>query len=124
MIIGGKRACGKSTELIKISYTNNIPIIVLNKMRAEELEYLAKKSGIKIPKPIICKYYQNDMRGKNINEVLIDDVDDILSELLFPAKIVAMSTSDAFMPLYKIDKTQEDNDKNIWKKDNLELEFK
>lgn len=71
MIIGGKRACGKSTELIKISYTNNIPIIVLNSKRAEELEYIAKKEGIKIPKPIIYKNYKNDVVGKRINEILL-----------------------------------------------------
>lgn len=99
MIIGGKRACGKSTELIKISYTNNIPIIVLNSKRAEELEYIAKREGIKIPRPIIYKNYKNDVVGKRINEILIDDVEAILQDVFFPAKIVAMTTSDPFMPL-------------------------
>lgn len=99
MIIGGKRACGKSTELIKISYTNNIPISVLNSKRAEELEYIAKKEGIKIPKPIIYKNYKNDVVGKRINEILIDDIESILQEAFFPAKIIAMTTSVPFMPL-------------------------
>ena len=104
MIIGGKRNCGKSTELIKISSINNIPIIVLNDKRRAELEYLAKENDIKIPKPIRfedCKY---DMRGRNINEILIDDIEDILSSLLFPTRIVGMTTSIPFHPLEKINK--------------------
>lgn len=28
LIIGGKRICGKTTELVKISSFNNIPIVI------------------------------------------------------------------------------------------------
>lgn len=107
MIIGGKRYCGKSTELIKISSINNIPIIVLDNKRKEALEYLAKENGIKIPEPIIFEKYCQYTRGRNINEILIDDIEDILSRLLFPAKIVGMTTSVPFKPLEKIIKEDE-----------------
>lgn len=107
MIIGGKRYCGKTTELIKISSINNIPIIVLNNERKEVLEHLSKKTKIVIPKPIIAQNYHRAVIGKNINEVLIDDVEDILSNIFFPARIIAMTSSIPFVPLEQITREKE-----------------
>lgn len=101
MILGGKRACGKSTELVKISSINNIPIIVLNNKRAEELEYIARKEEIKIPKPIPYKNCKEKLIEKRINEILIDDIEAILQEMFFPSKIIAMTTSIPFVSLQK-----------------------
>ena len=98
IILGGKRVCGKTTELIKMSATNRIPIVVLNHRRREEIEHMAKQKGMEIPKPII---YKNSIErvGRKLNEILIDDIEDILNDMFFPSKIVAMTTSASFMPL-------------------------
>lgn len=113
MIIGGKRCCGKTTELIKISGMNNIPIIVLNNNRRNDLVYLSKKIGIEIPKPIIAENYYNAMRGRDINELLIDDIEDILSNIFFPAKIIAMTSSIPFKPLEQIKRSGENKVHNV-----------
>lgn len=100
LILGGKRVCGKTTELIKISSTNKTPIIVLNIRRKQEIEHIAKRKGIRIPEPIILdRYITGRMDGIRINEILIDDIEDILSSIFRCSKIVAMSTSASFMPL-------------------------
>jgi len=105
MIFGGKRACGKTTELIKISGMNNIPIVVLNNDRKNNLVFLSKRIGIEIPKPIIAKNYQSETRGRDVNEILIDDIEDILSNIFFPARIVAMTSSIPFKPLEQINRS-------------------
>lgn len=99
LILGGKRVCGKTTELIKISYTNQIPIIVLNAKRGEMIENLAKKEGLKIPKTITYKEFVKEIDGIRINEILIDDIEDILQDIFKYAKIIAITTSIPFMPL-------------------------
>lgn len=100
LILGGKRTCGKTTELIKLSSTNRIPIIVLSMRRKQEIEYMAKKTGMQIPEPIILdRYITGRMDGIRINEILIDDIEDILSNILRHSKIVAMTSSASFMPL-------------------------
>lgn len=99
LILGGKRVCGKTTELIKMSYTNQIPIIVLNTKRGEMIENLAKREGFKIPKTITYKEFAKGIDGIRINEILIDDVEDILQDIFKYAKITAITTSIPFMPL-------------------------
>lgn len=104
LIIGGKRYCGKTTELIKISSTNQIPIIVLNNERGRAIKGIAKRSGMEIPEPIIYKNLEKCI-GK-YNEILIDDVEDILQDLFWKTRIVAISTSIPFKPMESIkDKT-------------------
>ena len=99
IILGGKRACGKSTELVKISHINNIPIIVIDHARANVLKNIAKKEGIKIPEPIVYKNYDRYVIGKKINEILIDDVEDILQRIFDYSRIVIITTSKQFVPL-------------------------
>lgn len=99
LILGGKRACGKTTELVKISYTNQIPIIVLNARRGEMIENLAKREGLKIPKTITYREFIKGTDGIRINEILIDDVEDILQDIFKYAKITAITTSIPFMAL-------------------------
>lgn len=98
MFLGGKRVCGKTTELVKISSNNQIPIVVLNYRRRELVEYIAKKEGLKIPKPIIFEKYR-EMIGRRPEEILIDDVEDILQSIFLNTRIIAMTTSVPFMLL-------------------------
>lgn len=99
MIIGGKRNCGKSTELVKISAVNQIPIIVSNGERGKCLEELAIRTGYKIPKPISF-YNRDQFLDPRINEILIDDIEDLLFHL-FHCRTIAISTSMPLNPMHR-----------------------
>lgn len=102
IIIGGKRNCGKTTELIKISSVNNIPILVSNHKRGKIIEDYAKRNNFKIPEPIaFCE--RDKIRGSGINEILIDDLEDILCELLWVRPMI-ISTSSPFVPMDNVRK--------------------
>lgn len=102
MIIGGKRYCGKSTELIRISNLNKIPIVVVDKRRGEFLKVLSKELRLDIPEPIA--YYEKEKFIGTRNEILIDDLEDILQDIFRGHRIIEMTTSIAFKPLEKIKK--------------------
>lgn len=102
IIVGGKRYCGKTTELIKISAANQIPIVVLNNKRGEFIERLAKRMNMKIPKTI--PYYDKEKLIGRVDKIVIDDVEDILQDLFHHNRIVAVTTSETFVPMEQIKK--------------------
>lgn len=100
IIAGGKRCCGKTTELINIASTNEIPIIVLNKQRGNEIKAMAIKQRKKV-ETITLKEMSN-ITGLRIEKILIDDLEDILNEIFYGRKIVVATTSAPFYSMKKI----------------------
>ncbi|MHA4074557.1 hypothetical protein [Bacillus cereus] len=89
MMIGGRRACGKTTELIKKASVNNLYIVCASKGRVRYVSDLAKKLGLDIPYPISIS--ELPLHGY-MKEVLVDDVEDVLSALI-GRRVTGASTS-------------------------------
>ena len=103
MIIGGKRYCGKSTELIKISNINKTPIVVKDRTRARFLKELAKEMKLDIPEPLI--YYEKEKFIGTRNGMFIEDLEDILQDIFRGNRILEMTTSIPFKPMDEITKS-------------------
>lgn len=73
------RGTGKTTELIYISSIRQIPILTLN---CERIKRIAKELGVYIPEPIPYSSYEEYYRGRDVESILIDDLDLILPEIL------------------------------------------
>ncbi|EPZ0458935.1 hypothetical protein ACXI9T_004202 [Bacillus paranthracis] len=89
MMIGGRRACGKTTELIKKASANNLYIVCASKNRVMYVSDLAKKLDLDIPFPISVS--ELPLHGY-MKEVLVDDAEDVLSALI-GKRVVGASTS-------------------------------
>lgn len=89
MMIGGRRACGKTTELIKKASANNLYIVCASKNRVMYVSDLARKLGLDIPFPISVS--ELPLHGY-MKEVLVDDAEDVLSSLI-GRRVVGASTS-------------------------------
>lgn len=90
-IIGGKPQCGKTTELIKKSSKEWLYIVVANAHQAHNLVKMADYMNLDIPYPITFAELPIS-RGSNIKGVLIDEVEQLLSQAI-GRPIVGMSTS-------------------------------
>ena len=77
MIAGGRRGCGKTTELIKLASVKRLYIVCASRERACHVERLASHMGLKIPFPISVD--ELPLRSIHISEVLVDDIEDVLS---------------------------------------------
>jgi hypothetical protein len=80
MIIGGKRRCGKTTELIKIASEEHLYIVCADRSRVEYIAGLARQMELDIPFPISVS--ELPLRSPNIKQVLVDDIEDVLSSLI------------------------------------------
>ncbi|MGE6513355.1 hypothetical protein [Lysinibacillus sphaericus] len=90
-IIGGKRMCGKTTDLIKQSAKEGHRILVAHDRVVDILEKEAKKLGLNIPPPVSIQrlLINNSFKGESL---LVDEVEWILSRMT-GCRIVSMSTS-------------------------------
>lgn len=89
-VIGGKRYCGKTSELIKLASEKNIRILCPNKDMAWMITNEAKRMGVKIKPPLTP-----DVRFENFldeKEILVDEVEMVLAAIT-GKQIVGMSTS-------------------------------
>lgn len=91
-IIGGKRYCGKTTQLIARSHKENIYILCGNQNIAKMIFDTANEMGLSIPYPITTKELPLS-KGSSIREVLIDEVEMVLHDLLGGLEVKGMSTS-------------------------------
>lgn len=89
-VIGGKRMCGKSTELIKQSHETGVRILTANKNMAFILMDQAKRMGLKI-KPPLTPGVEFGYFG-DVKEVLVDEVEMVLQQLI-GKRVSGMSTS-------------------------------
>lgn len=89
-IIGGKRKCGKSTELIRQSHETGVRILTANKQMANILMDESKRMGLDIKPPLTpdvkFDYFED------VKEVLIDEVEMVLQQLI-GKRVTSMSTS-------------------------------
>lgn len=89
-VIGGKRMCGKTSELIRMAFREQLYILCADKRMAKIIYEQAKEMDLNIPYPIT----PDDLPLTNpcINRVLIDEVEMLLQRLI-GKRISAMSTS-------------------------------
>lgn len=80
MIMGGRRGCGKTTELIKIASEEGMYIVCASRQRAKYVADLARKMNLDIPYPISVD--ELPLKSQFIKEVLVDDIEDVLSALI------------------------------------------
>ena len=93
-IIKGRRQ-GKTTELIKRSAETRTYILVANRQRVEQVFKQAQSMGLNIPYPVtVEEYMRSGFRGSFINSILIDDADDVLSQVFSNVRIETITMSD------------------------------
>ena len=97
IIIGGRQS-GKTTKLVLRSAYEDIPIMVSNKSRINELLYMAKQLHLEIPTPwTVEEYlYMNKFRGNRMFEagILIDEAEDVLQRFLAGIPILEATIND------------------------------
>lgn len=84
------RGDGKTTQLVKYAAKNHVMILVGNKTSKYYVEDVAK--DLKLNVDVITVYDFNKIKNKNKYNVVIDDVEFVLSQLL-NANINCVSTS-------------------------------
>ena len=87
-LIGGSRGCGKTTELIKLSSETGRPIVCVGVKRVRALRDMARDMDLTIPYPVAVN------RGLDYypKEVLIDDIEIVISALLNASVSVATTS--------------------------------
>ena len=83
-IIYKSRGTGKTTELVELSASTQIPIICVNSKHIIEV---ARELGLTIPQPISIKNYKPFSNEK----ILVDDAEYVLAHLI--GKIECMTLS-------------------------------
>ena len=84
------RGDGKTNQLVKYASKNHVMILVGNKTSKYNVEEVAK--DLKLNVDVITVYDFNKIKNKNKYNVVIDDVEFVLSQLL-NANINCVSTS-------------------------------
>ena len=84
------RGDGKTTQLVKYAAKNHVMILVGNKTSKYYVEDVAK--DLKLNVDVITVYDFNKIKNKNKHNIVIDDVEFVLSQLL-NANINCVSTS-------------------------------
>lgn len=80
-ILRADRGQGKTSELVKMSNKEWKYIVCLNTRRADAIVKIAKKLGLDIPYPITIEELPI-RQGSYIKNVLIDDIEDILTYIV------------------------------------------
>ena len=75
------RQSGKSTELVKRSAEQKIPIITRNRSECKYLKSIAEKLNLEIPDPICIKSAMNTLLLQS-DKVIIDDAEYILNYMM------------------------------------------
>ncbi len=90
MLIGGRRVCGKTTELIKKANKEWLYIVCADRQRLQHILDTAKRLKLDIPFPIIAD--ELPLRSHHVKAVLVDDIEDVLYQIIRKPIIMA-STS-------------------------------
>lgn len=89
-MVGGRRLCGKTTELVKRSHSEHLYIVCLDYARVINIMHIAKELELDIPYPITVN--ELPLKSRYVHKVLVDDIEDVLGRLI-GADIVMASTS-------------------------------
>lgn len=90
-VIGGKRMCGKTTELLKQSAKEGHRILVAHNRVVDILVKKAKELSLEIPQPVAIQRLLVDDTHKG-ESLLVDEVEWVLSKMT-GCQIISMSTS-------------------------------
>lgn len=107
-VIGGKRKCGKTTELIKRAHEKQLYILCANRHMAEYVFDQANEMKLDIPFPVTV----DDLPLRNLHnkEVLVDEAEMVLEQLI-GKRIAGMSTSMKMNEFYTIEEQKELSDR-------------
>ncbi|WP_312286695.1 hypothetical protein [Terrisporobacter sp.] len=89
-ILNLDRGKGKTTELIKVSNEKWIYIVCADRKRAENISRMAMEMSLNIPFPITVN--ELPIRSPYIKEVLLDDVEDVLTRLIRKPVLIATTS--------------------------------
>lgn len=89
-VIGGRRVCGKTTQLIKRAHEEQLYILCSNKHMARIIFKQSQEMELNIPYPITVE--ELPLKSNFIDRILIDEVEMVLRQLI-GVSIAAMSTS-------------------------------
>lgn len=89
MMIGGRRACGKTAQLIKKASEDNLYILTANRTRVHFLNQLAEQLKLEIPFPVTVD--ELPLRSPFIKEILVDDIEDVLRVII--GKPISMAST-------------------------------
>ena len=81
-IVNTPRGSGKTIMLIRLSAMTDQRIITLNKQAAERIEKMAKRMGLKIPKPLSYSEAHDFRTRERLSPYLIDEYDLIAEAVL------------------------------------------
>lgn len=84
----------RTKRLIQMSHETGAFIVLPNKARADITFRLAKKLGLKIPKPISWDEYRSGILIGQHNGILIEDADDLLKKIFYGDSINAIAMTD------------------------------
>lgn len=87
MLIGGKRVCGKTTELIQKANKDWLYILCADRGRVQNILKVARSMNLDIPLPFTVS--ELPLKGPHIKGVLIDDIEDVLFQLIGKPVIMA-----------------------------------
>ena len=77
------RGRGKTMRMLYASEYHNAPIVCTTSMSKQYIMDMAKWKGINIPEPIIASEITDGrIRGKNHKDILVDDMETVLSRML------------------------------------------
>lgn len=110
-IISLGRGQGKTTRLLYASEFNNAPILCCNDVHKKYLKHMAEELRLHIPEPIIVSdFFTCNIRGKRIEEILVDDAELVLQQLLHSMglhseiKAITLTDNNALNDLHSITK--------------------
>ena len=104
-IIAAGRGTGKTTLLIRKSAELMMPILCYDHTKASSIKYKAERLGLIIPEPIIYNG-RGTVNGKNLEGVLIDDLDTFLQRVIGTPIEYATTTSN-LTEIYKPEHSKE-----------------
>lgn len=90
MMVGGRRLCGKTTELVKRSHAEHLYIVCVDHGRVLNILRIAKELELDIPYPITVN--ELPIQSRYVHKVLVDDIEEVLGRII-GADIIMASTN-------------------------------
>lgn len=87
------RGGGKTESLIKEAIKNNLTIICPNNAQVKIIENRMKELGVLgiCPKPVSISNWDQELRGRKINKIALDETESILQCIFRPYEVAAIT---------------------------------